>query len=76
MIIKGRISYSAYSRNLRFIENFLIFRVEVKVFWSKLDCLLINAAQKNTMRSNLDTVANQLTCMSNKFAYDRKSHQQ
>jgi hypothetical protein len=76
MIIKRRVFYSAYSRNPRFIENFLIFRVEAKVFWSKLDCLLINAAQKNTIRFNFDTVANQLACMPDKFAYDRKSHQQ
>ena len=76
MIIKRRVSFSDYSRNPRFIENFLIFRVEVKVFWSKLDYLLINAAQKNTMRSNFDTLANQLSSMHDKFAYDRKSYQQ
>ena len=76
MIIKRRVSYSAYSRNPRFIENFLIFRVEAIVFWSKLDCLLINAVQKSTMRSKHDTVANLLACMPDKVAYDRKSHQQ
>jgi hypothetical protein len=76
MIIKRRVFYSAYSRNPRFIENFLIFRVEAKVFWSKLDCLLINAAQKNTIRSNFDTLANQLASIPDKFACDRKSHQQ